>query len=102
MFLVDPEFLGREICEEIFEQLASVINFRVCGEKSVENCRISVARGCFIKYYLWRKIEVDKLHFSTNSWLKTHSIIACKNQNIVILPESILARDVVAYIRSLL
>ena len=33
MLLVDPDFLGREICEERFEQLASVINFRVCGGK---------------------------------------------------------------------
>ena len=33
MFLVDPDFLGREICAERFEQLTSVINFRVCGGK---------------------------------------------------------------------
>ena len=33
LFLVDPEFFGREICAERFEQIASVINFRVCGEK---------------------------------------------------------------------
>ena len=31
--LVDPEFLGREICAERFEQLASVINFRVYDGK---------------------------------------------------------------------
>ena len=28
-----PERLGRAIGEEVFEQLASVINFRVCGGK---------------------------------------------------------------------
>ena len=90
MFLVDPGFLGQEICEERFAQLASVINSRVYGEKkSVEKCRISVARGCFIKYYLWRKIEVDTLYFSANSQLTTPRIIACKNQNIVNLPELI-------------
>ena len=33
MFLVDPEFLGWEICAERFEQLTSVINVRVCGGK---------------------------------------------------------------------
>ena len=102
IFLVDPELLGWEICAERFEDLASVINFRVCGGKSVEKCRISVARGCFIEYYLWRKIEVDTLYFSANSWLTTPRIIACKNQNIVNLPESILARDLVACICFLL
>ena len=34
LFLADPEFLGREICAERFQQLASVINFRVCGGKN--------------------------------------------------------------------
>ena len=33
MLLVYPERLGRAIGEEVFEQLASVINFRVCGGK---------------------------------------------------------------------
>ena len=33
MILVYPEPLGRAIGEEAFEQLASVINFRVCGGK---------------------------------------------------------------------
>ena len=50
---VYPEVLGRAIGEEGFEQLASVINFCVCGGKSVEKCRISVARRCYIKYYLY-------------------------------------------------
>ena len=40
-------------------------------EKSVEKCRISVARGCFIKYYLWRKIEVDTLYFSAKKEVDT-------------------------------
>ena len=102
LFLVDPEFLGREIFAERFEQLASVINFVSVVEKDLEKCRISVARGCFIKYYLWRKIEVDTLYYSANSWLTTPRIIACKIQNIVKSPESILACDLVACIRSLL
>ena len=33
MLLVYPERLGLAIGEEVFEQLASVINFRVCGGK---------------------------------------------------------------------
>ena len=35
MFLVDPESLGREICAERFEQLASVINFLVRQRNSI-------------------------------------------------------------------
>ena len=46
MLLVYPEVLGLAIGEEGFKQLASVINFRVCGGKSVEKYRISVAKGC--------------------------------------------------------
>ena len=68
MFLVDPEFLGREICEEKLEQLARLW----CNQFSC------VARGCFIKYFLWQKIEVDTLYFSANSRLTTSRIIACK------------------------
>ena len=70
--------LGRAICEEGFEQLASVINFHVCGGKSIEKCRISVTRGCFIKDYLWRDIEVGTLYFSANCRLTTPRFIACK------------------------
>ena len=33
MLLVYPEHLGWAIGEEVFKQLASVINFRVCGGK---------------------------------------------------------------------
>ena len=40
-------------------------------KKPVEKYKISVTRGCFIKYYLWRKIEVGKLYFSTNYRLTT-------------------------------
>ena len=32
-YLVYPECLGRAPSEEVFKQLASVINFRVCGGK---------------------------------------------------------------------
>ena len=52
MLVVYPERLGRAIGEEVFEQLASVINFRVCGGNSVDKYRISIARGRFIKDYL--------------------------------------------------
>ena len=53
MLLVYPELLGRAIGKEVFEQLPSVINFRVCGvENSVDKYRISIARGHFIKDYL--------------------------------------------------
>ena len=55
-----------------------------------------------MKDYLWRKIEVGTLYFSTKSWLTTPPIIACKHQNIVNLPKPILARDVVFCISSLL
>ena len=96
MLLVYPERLGRAIGEEVFEQLASVINFRVC----VDKYRISIARGRFIKDYLWRKIEVGTLYFSAKSRLTTPPGIACKHQNIVNLPQSILARDVVFCISS--
>ena len=76
MLLVYPERLGRAIGEEVFEQLASVINFRVCGGK-FRRYRISIARGRFIKDYLWRKIEVGTLYFSAKSRLTTPPIIAC-------------------------
>ena len=101
MFLVYPEFLGRAICEDGFEQLASVINFRVCGGKSVEKCGISVARGCFIKDNLFRNIEVGTLYLSATFRLTTTHFFACKNQNIVKIPESNPARDVVACIHTL-
>ena len=84
MFLVYPEVLVRAIGEEAFEQLASVINFRVIGI-SIEKYRIFVTRGCFIKdnMYVWRKIEVGTLCFSANSRLTSLRIDVCKNQNIV-------------------
>ena len=63
-------------------------------ENSVDKYRISIARGHFIKDYLWRKIEVGTLYFSAKSRLTTPPGIACKHQNIVNLPQSILARDV--------
>ena len=101
MLLVYPERLGRSIGEEVFEQLASVINFRVRGVKNpVDKYRISIARGRFIKDYLWRKIEVGTLYYSQKSRLTTPPIIACKHQNIVNLLEFILARDVVFCISS--
>ena len=100
MLLVYPELLGRAIGEEVFEQLASVINFRVCGGKSVDKYRISIARGHIIKDYLWRKIEVGTLYFSAKSRLTTPPGIACKHQNIVNLPQPILACDVVFCISS--
>ena len=74
MLLVYPERLGWVIGEEVFKQLASVFNFRVCGGKI---CR-EIKRGRFIKDYLWRKIEEGALHLSANSRLKTPPIIACK------------------------
>ena len=51
MLLVYPELLGRAIGEEVFEQLASVINFVSVVENSVDKYRISIARGHFIKDY---------------------------------------------------
>ena len=48
------------------------------------------------------KIEVGTLYFSANSWLTTPPIIACKNQNIVNLTESLLVRDFACCISSLL
>ena len=71
MLLVYPEVLGLAIGEEGFKQLASVINFRVCGGKSVEKYRISVAKGCLIKGCLWRKIAEGTLYISANSRLTT-------------------------------
>ena len=52
-------------------------------ENSVDKYRISIARGHFIKDYLWRKIEAGTLYFSANSRFATPPIIACKHQNIV-------------------
>ena len=69
-------------------------------ENSVDKYRISIARGHFIKDYLWRKIEVGTLYFSAKSRLTTPPGIACKHQNIVNLPQSNLARDVVFCISS--
>ena len=103
MFLVYPEVLVRAIGEERFEQLhvASVINFRVFGI-SIEKYRIFVTRGCFIKDYMYvlRKIEVGRLYFSANSRLTNLRNDVCKNQNIVNLPEFILARDVLRCFQS--
>ena len=101
MFLVYSEFLGRAICEEGFEQFASVMNFVSVVKKSVEKYRISVARGCFIEYYLSLKIEAGTLYFSAKSRLTTPRFIGCKIKSLI-YPESILARDVIACIRSLL
>ena len=100
MLLVYPERLGRAIGEEVFEQLASVIIFVSGVENSVDKYRISIARGRFIKDYSWRKIEIGTLYFSAKSRLTTPPGIACKHQNIVNLPQSILARDVVFCISS--
>ena len=47
-------------------------------EKFVEKCRISVARGCFIKDYLWRNREVGTLYFSTNFQLTTSRFMPVK------------------------
>ena len=69
-------------------------------ENSVDKYRISIARGRLIKDYLWRKIEVGTLYFFTKSRLTTPPGIACDHQNIVNLPQSILARDVVFCISS--
>ena len=69
-------------------------------ENSVDIYRTSIARGGFIKDYLWRKIEVGTLYFSAKSWLTAPLIIACKHPNIVNLPESIIERDVVFCISS--
>ena len=77
-FAFTSQNFGREICKGKLEQLASVINFVSVVAKSVEKCRISSAGGCFIKYFLWRTIEVDTLYFSANSRLTTPCIIACK------------------------
>ena len=52
-------------------------------ENFVDKYRISIARGRFIKDYLWRKIEAGTLYFSTNSQFTTPPFIACKHQNIV-------------------
>ena len=100
MLLVYPERLGLAIGEEVFEQLASVIFFVSVVENSVDKYRISIARGHFIKDFLWRKIEVGTLYFSAKSPLTTPPIIACKHQNIVKLLQSFLARDVVFCISS--
>ena len=77
MLLVYPELLGRAIGVEVFEQLASVINFVSVVENSVDKYRISIARGHFIKDYLWRKIDVGTLYFSAKSRLTTPPGIAC-------------------------
>ena len=53
---------------------------------SVDKYRISIARGHFIKDYLWRKLEVGTLYFSAKSRLTTPPGIACKHQNIVNYP----------------
>ena len=84
MLLVYPERLGRAIREEVFEQLASVINFRVCGGKFRRFIQSIYRKGTlYKKNYLWRKIEVGTLYFSAISRFTTRPIIACKHQNIV-------------------
>ena len=59
-------------------------------ENSIDKYRISIARGRFIKDYLWRKIEVGTLYFSVNSRFTTPPIIACKHQNIVNLSSHVM------------
>ena len=59
-------------------------------ENSIDKYRISIARGRFIKDYLWRKIEVGTLYFSVNSRFITPPIIACKHQNIVNLSSHVM------------
>ena len=49
-------------------------------ENYVDKYRIYIARGRFIKDYLWRKIKVGTLYFSQKSRLTTPPIIACKHQ----------------------
>ena len=49
--------------------------FAVCCSIFIKT---SVPRGCCIKYYLWRKKEVDTLYFSANSRLTSPRMIACK------------------------
>ena len=55
MFLVDPEFLGREICEERFEQLASVISFCACGGKIRREMKNLCRKGMLYKILLMVK-----------------------------------------------
>ena len=45
--------------------------------------RMSIARGRFIKDYLWRKIEVGTFYLTANSRFTTPPIIVCNHQNIV-------------------
>ena len=63
-------------------------------EYSHEKHIISVAKGSFLNYYLWRNIKVGTLCFSAKSWLATPRFNVCKSKNNVNLPQSILARDV--------
>ena len=55
MFLVDPEFLGWEICAERFEQLTSVINVRVCGGKNPSRNENFCRKGLLYKILLMAK-----------------------------------------------
>ena len=55
MFLVDSEFLGWEICAERFEQLASVINVRVCGGNIRREMKNFCRKGMLYKILLITK-----------------------------------------------
>ena len=55
MFLVDPEFMGQEICEERFEQLASVINNRACGGNIRREMQNYCRKGMLYKILLMAK-----------------------------------------------
>ena len=61
MFQVYPEFSTRTIGQKELEQLASVTDFRDLVDYSHEKHIISVAKGSFLNYYLWRNIKVGNV-----------------------------------------
>ena len=76
MFLVDPEFLGWEIFAERFEQLASVINFRVCGGKIRREMKNFCRKGMFYKILLMAKNR-DRYTLSLRKLLAHNSSYYC-------------------------
>ena len=64
----------------------------------MESILFLLQRHTFLKYYIWRNIEVGSLCFSAKSLLANPRIIVCKSINNVKLRQSIFSRDVSACI----
>ena len=74
VFLVYTKPFTMRIGEAVFEQLANVISFPAVDALFPRRIIFSDMGRCLLNRYLWRKIEIDMLYFSSNSLLALYPI----------------------------